>query len=203
MARSQKKRCDVPSFAAVPTQPDPTTNTICVRTRSPSPSGFLSATLCSSTLRSARSSSGVIVDLAEQKSFRAKSRNPVALPRVASRDPSTPLRSAQDDHRGSVQRFNGFNDSMLLFRPFRRRRFVSKFAMSDSSAGVGDVNPASQRYGTEQDHRNGEWDGRLCPFDWRSDGNCAQSDQCIENPDEIFAALFVFIEPGLSILVCH
>jgi hypothetical protein len=59
MARSQKKRCDVPSFAAVPTQPEPTTNTICVRTRSPRPSGFLSATLCSSTLRSARSNSGV------------------------------------------------------------------------------------------------------------------------------------------------
>src|SRR5206468_12537877 len=92
---------------------------------------------------------------------------------------------------------------VLLFRPLWRRRFVSKFAMTDSSAGIGDVNPASQGHGAEQDHRNSEWDGRLGPFDWRSDGNCAQSGQCIENPDEIFPALFVFIEPGLSILVRH
>src|SRR5262249_23759028 len=62
MARSQKKRCDVPSFAAVPTQPEPTTNKICVRTRSPSPSGFIRATLCSSTLPSARFSSDAIVE---------------------------------------------------------------------------------------------------------------------------------------------
>src|SRR5437762_6387452 len=61
MARSQKKRCEVPSFAAVPTQLEPTTKTICVRTRSPSPSGFLSTTLCSSTMRSTRCNSGVIV----------------------------------------------------------------------------------------------------------------------------------------------
>src|SRR6266550_3144235 len=62
IARNQKKRCDGPSFAAVPTQLEPTIKTICVRTRSRRPRGFVSATLCSSTSRSARSSSVVIVE---------------------------------------------------------------------------------------------------------------------------------------------
>src|SRR5436309_7751297 len=35
----------------------------------------------------------------EVASFRAKSRNPVAQPKVILRDPSTPLRFAQDDAR--------------------------------------------------------------------------------------------------------
>src|SRR5581483_3190994 len=62
MASNQKNRCAGPSLAAVPTQLEPTTNTICVRTRSPKPSGFFSTTLCRSTLRSARSNSDVIVE---------------------------------------------------------------------------------------------------------------------------------------------
>src|SRR5947207_3897806 len=59
MASNQKKRCACPSLAAVPTQLEPTTKRIWVRTRSPRPSGFLRAPLFSSTLRSARSNSVV------------------------------------------------------------------------------------------------------------------------------------------------
>src|SRR5262252_6672581 len=54
---SQKKRCAWPSFAAAPTQLEPTTNKICVSTRSRRASGFFRATLCCSTSFSARSSS--------------------------------------------------------------------------------------------------------------------------------------------------
>src|SRR5438552_17286690 len=59
MASNQKKRCARPSFAAVPTQVEPTTNRIWVRTRSNSPSGFLSDSLRVSTFCSARSRSVV------------------------------------------------------------------------------------------------------------------------------------------------
>src|ERR1700730_13306653 len=63
MASSQKKRCACPSLAAAPTQLEPTTKRICVRTRSPRPSGFLRAALCPSTWRSARSSSVVTPEI--------------------------------------------------------------------------------------------------------------------------------------------
>src|SRR4030095_8987135 len=103
----------------------------------------------------------------------------------------------------SLRSFNASTMLMLVFGSFRRRRFVSKFAMTDSSASVRDVSPASQGHGAEQNHRNSQRHGRSGPFDWRGDGNCAQSDKHIENPDEILAALLVLIEPGLSILVRH
>src|SRR5712691_4214830 len=54
MASSQKNRCACPSFAAVPTQVEPTTKRIWVRTRSQRPSGFFSDALCASTFCSAR-----------------------------------------------------------------------------------------------------------------------------------------------------
>src|SRR5438045_5693206 len=38
IATSQNTSCDGPSFAAVPTHPDPTTNTTCISTRSARPS---------------------------------------------------------------------------------------------------------------------------------------------------------------------
>src|SRR5205809_1638981 len=59
MASNQKKRCARPSFAAAPTQVEPTTKRIWVRTRSKSPSGFLSDSLRVSTFCSARSKSVV------------------------------------------------------------------------------------------------------------------------------------------------
>src|SRR6266404_5359025 len=61
MASSQKKRCDWPSFAAVPTQVEPTINKIRVSTRSRRPSSFLRGALRSSTFCSARSNSLAIV----------------------------------------------------------------------------------------------------------------------------------------------
>src|SRR5215207_2606943 len=54
MARSQKKSCSSPSFAAVPTQIVPTTKTICVSTRSQSPSSFRKTALRPSTRSSSR-----------------------------------------------------------------------------------------------------------------------------------------------------
>src|ERR671920_122844 len=54
MARSQKKSCSSPSLAAVPTQTVPTTKTICVSTRSHSPSSFLKTALRPSTRSSSR-----------------------------------------------------------------------------------------------------------------------------------------------------
>src|SRR4029450_5170384 len=92
---------------------------------------------------------------------------------------------------------------VLVFGSFRPPRFVPKSAMTDSPASVSDVSPASQGHGAEQNHRNSQRRGRFWPFDWRGDGNCTQSDKHIENPDEILAAFFVLIEPGLSILVRH
>jgi len=92
---------------------------------------------------------------------------------------------------------------MLVFGSFWRRRFVSKFAMTDSSTSVSDVSSASQGYRAEQNHRDSERHGRLGPFDWRSDSERAQSCERIENPDEILSAMHVFIKPGLSGLVSH
>ncbi|HEX8147418.1 MAG TPA: hypothetical protein VF591_09585 [Pyrinomonadaceae bacterium] len=54
MARSQKKSCSSPSFAAVPTQMVPTTKTICVSTRSHSPNSFRKTALRPSTRSSSR-----------------------------------------------------------------------------------------------------------------------------------------------------
>src|SRR5216117_67550 len=86
---------------------------------------------------------------------------------------------------------------MLVFGSLRRRRFVSKFAMADSSTSIGDVSPASQG------HRAGERHGRFGPFDWRSDSERAHSCERIENPDEILSAIPVFIKPGFSRLISH
>src|SRR6266480_3600184 len=61
MASSQKNRCDCPSFAAAPTQLEPTINKIWVSTRSRRPSSFLRGALSCSTLCSARSNSLAIV----------------------------------------------------------------------------------------------------------------------------------------------
>src|SRR5207302_2921314 len=60
MASNQKKRCDCPSFAAAPTQLEPTMNKIWVSTRSRRPSSFLRGALSCSTLCSARSNLLVI-----------------------------------------------------------------------------------------------------------------------------------------------
>src|SRR4029077_21127019 len=92
---------------------------------------------------------------------------------------------------------------MLVFGSLRRRQFVSKFAMADSSTCVGDVSPASQGHRAEQDHRDGERHGRFGPFDWRSDSERGQSCESIENPDENLSAMHVFIKPGFSGLVSH
>src|SRR5204863_2530837 len=92
---------------------------------------------------------------------------------------------------------------MLEFGSLRRRRFVSKFAMTDSSTRIGDVSPASQGHRAEQNDRDSERERRLGPFDWRSDSERAHSCERVENPDEILAALLVLIEPGSSRLVSH
>src|SRR5437588_6026484 len=61
MASNQKRRCDDPSLAAVPTQVEPTTNRIWVRTRSQRPSGFLRDALWASTLCSASRNSLIAI----------------------------------------------------------------------------------------------------------------------------------------------
>src|SRR5213080_4694561 len=92
---------------------------------------------------------------------------------------------------------------MLVFGSFWRRRFVSKFAMTDPPTGVGNVSPASQGYRAEQNHRDSERHRRFGPFDWRGDSERAQSCERIENPDEILSAMQVFIKPGFSRLISH
>src|SRR5438046_10477835 len=87
---------------------------------------------------------------------------------------------------------------MLVFGSLRRRRFVSKFAMADSSTSIGDVSPASQGHRAEQNHRDSERHGRFRPFDWRSDSERAHSSERIENPDEYPSAMHGFIKPCFS-----
>src|SRR5207244_3065420 len=41
------------------------------------------------------------------------------------------------------------------------------------------------------------------PFAWRDQCNCAQHSQSVEKPDQIFSAVLMFIEPGLSRFVSH
>src|ERR1700730_17455745 len=64
IASKQKKRCEFPSVAAVPTQLEPTTKRIWVSARSKRPSGFFSDALWASTFCSARSRSVVTADCA-------------------------------------------------------------------------------------------------------------------------------------------
>src|SRR6266403_1036578 len=175
MASSQKKRCAGPSFAAVPTQLEPTTKTICVRTRSPRPSGFLSATLCSLTLRSARSSSFIIVKATPFYYF----------------DASTP------------QRLFIVDLIVCLFGPFWRRRLISKFAVPNLAAGVRDIFAGSHSHSAEQNYRNNKWPGRFWPLYRGCDRNRTQNRERVENPDEILGTILMFRQPGLSIFVCH
>ena len=60
--------CAEPSFAAVPTHEPPTTKTICVRTRSRSPSSFLKTALCAATRSSSRRKEAVPNELATMTS---------------------------------------------------------------------------------------------------------------------------------------
>src|SRR5437764_14770898 len=75
MASNQKKRWACPSLAAAPTQPEPTTNRIWVRTRSRSPSGFFSATLWLSTSCSARFNGAVTAGIVGQAPRLPKRKN--------------------------------------------------------------------------------------------------------------------------------
>src|SRR6267378_566706 len=159
MASNQKKRCACPSFAAVPTQVEPTTNRICVRTRSNSPSGFLRDSLRVSTFCSARSRS-VVTTI-------------------------------------------GYVDLVLAIRFFRRRRDVAKFAVSNFPAGVSDVTAESQSYRTQQNHGYDQWRSGTRPFPRRDQRDRAQRRQPIEKPNAIFAAVTMFIEPGLAGFVGH
>src|SRR5204863_7155891 len=135
IASSQKKRCACPSFAAVPTQLEPTTNSIWVRTRSRSPSGFLRAALCCSTSRSARSSWVVMI-----------CRGTVPSAQASDTNASTAL-----------------HKRLIRLRFYRRRGFVSKFAVADFPAGIRDVESGGQRGHSEQHHREGEWHGKFRP----------------------------------------
>ena|SRR2546425_12630684 len=46
---------------------------------------------------------------------------------------------------------------VLVLGSFWRRRFVAKFAVSNSSAGIGDVATGPQGGCAEENHRNHEW----------------------------------------------
>src|SRR5437016_10737 len=171
MASNQKKRCAGPSFAAVPTQLEPTIKTICVRTRSRRPRGFVSATLCSSTSRSARSSSVVIVEALKRHRFNVL----------------------------TLQRLSLVDLIVLVFCPFRWWRLVAEFAVPDLAAGIGDVAASSQGHSAQQNRRDGERHRRFWPFHRRCDRNRAQGRERIENVDEVLGTILMLVEPGLPI----
>src|SRR6266567_7052749 len=175
MASNQKKRCAGPSFAAVPTQLEPTIKTICVRTRSRRPRGFVSATLCSSTSRSARSSSVVIVEALKRHRFNVL----------------------------TLQRLSLVDLIVLVFCLFRRWWFVSEFAVPNFAASVSDVATGPQSRDAKQNHRDRERHGRFRPFHRQCDCHRAQEGKRVEKINEILPTIFVLIEPGFPILIGH
>src|SRR5437764_10307174 len=138
IATNQENRCACPSFAAAPTQLERTTNSICVRTRSRSVSGFLRATLCCSTSRSARSISLITRQILEHA-----------------------LRLPTENWHAERLPYNSQRSMLLRF--YRRRWFVAKFAVTDYSARICDVSARAQRSRSEQYHRDREWNGRFRP----------------------------------------
>src|SRR5216684_8889005 len=128
MASSQKNRCDCPSFAAVPTQLEPTTKRIWVRTRSHRPSGFLSDALCASTFCSARCrsvvttiGSNVDVDLMPLLGRRFLWRRPLVskltVPNLAAGVSDVTANSQSD----SAKQNHGNEKRRGRFRPLHRR----------------------------------------------------------------------------------
>src|SRR5205814_519843 len=138
IASNRKMRGDWPSFAGALTQLEPTTNRICVRTRSRSVSGFLRATLCCSTSRSARSISLITRQILGHA---------LHLP-------------TENWH---AERLPYNSQRSMLLRFCRRRWFVAKFAVTDFSARICDVAARAQRSRSEQYHRDREWNGRFRP----------------------------------------
>ena len=52
----------------------------------------------------------------------------------------------------------------VLFCPYRRRWFISKFAMPNSAPGIGDITTTSQGQRAKQNHCDDEWCSRCRPF---------------------------------------
>src|SRR5439155_18146774 len=129
-----------PSFAAAPTQLDPTTKRICVKTRSKRPSGFLRDSLCSLTLRSPRSSEMCITE--GSSAVEALVSNASALGTSAAT---------------TLQWLSDCRSNVRLRVSFRRRRFVAKFAVPNFAAGVSNIPAASQSACAEQNYREHEW----------------------------------------------
>src|SRR6266853_6906735 len=92
---------------------------------------------------------------------------------------------------------------MFVFWSFRRWRFASKFAMPNSAAGVSNVPASSQGHGTEHNHCDKQRRRRFWPFDRQYDRSRTQNCERIENPDEIFASILVFVQPAFPSLICH
>ena len=92
---------------------------------------------------------------------------------------------------------------MLFLRSDRRRRLGSKFAVADLAAGIGDVAARGQRARAGQHHNEDEWRGRFRPAQRGDDAGHAQSGERIENVNNPLGACFVFIEPGMTIVICH
>src|SRR6266700_77147 len=159
MASNQKKRCDGPSLAAVPTQLEPTTKRIWVRTRSRRPSGFLSATLWSSTLRSAFS-------------------NPVVTARRRIFGSAVRFTNVQRSTIGWQDCLQTLSSPIVdLTLPFGGRffwrRHIAKFAVANFSAGVGDVTADSQSHGTKQNYGDHKRHRKFGPFHRQADGDRA------------------------------
>src|SRR5690349_1832616 len=101
MARSQNTRCEGPSFAAVPTHPDPTTNTTCIRTRSASPSsrrssvGWFMADERTRGTRDVKSTGAVCCELELVAAYEKPSGSSYGLPRGFALQQLAPAHSKQ------------------------------------------------------------------------------------------------------------
>src|SRR5213075_3037046 len=92
---------------------------------------------------------------------------------------------------------------VCVFGPFWRRWLISKFAVPNPAAGVGDVAAGSQSHSAEQNYRNDKWPGRFWPLYRGCDRNRTQNRERVENPDEILGAIPVLIEPGVPVIISH
>src|SRR5438270_7475248 len=90
---------------------------------------------------------------------------------------------------------------LLVVGSFWRRRFVTKFAVSNLATGVSNVATDSQSRCPEQDHRDYKWYGRFWPLHRHGNGSRAQNRERIENVDELLSAMHVLVEPGTTVFI--